>query len=277
VTTVNDFGTRGAPPSHPDLLDWLAVEFREGGWSRKALMREIALSATYRQSSALRPDLAAHDPDNRLLARQNRFRLEGEIIRDLALVVAGRMNPRVGGPSFRPPVPHDAGAGVLAEWKPQSARDEDRRGMYVVVQRTMPHPLLATLDVPDGNAACLERTRANTPLQALATMNDPMFYGAARAAGVRIDTLGTTVTAGIDTLMRLALSRSPTADEHAHLTRLFDTAVAEFSDVPDLARQVAGAPEIAPPDEGSARVAERAAWILLAQTVMNLDEFLTRE
>ncbi len=274
VATVNDFGTRGDPPSHPELLDWMADEFVASGWSRKGMIRRIVHSATYRQSSRHRPDLADRDPKNKLLARQNRFRLEGEVIRDAALTVAGRMTSRVGGPSFRPPVPHDAGSGTLAEWSPASARDEDRRSLYIFIQRTVPHPLLAALDIPDGNFPCLMRNRSNTPVQALTTMNDPLFFGYARAAGARLAASGGSFPERAENLFLLALGRKPTRHEAADLATLYGAAEETLGADDDAGRRLAG---LSDTEAATSQTVEQAAWVVLAQTVMNLDEFLTRE
>ncbi|MCA9132544.1 MAG: PSD1 domain-containing protein, partial [Planctomycetales bacterium] len=157
VRTENDFGTQGSPPTHPKLLDWLALELMNCGWSQKELIRLIVTSETYRQSSAARPDLVERDADNRLLARQNRLRHEAEILRDAAFFAAGGLDLRVGGPSFRPAVSPDAGAVVSTQWKPDAGSDQHRRGLYIVVQRTIPLPYLMMFDAPDGNAFCTRR------------------------------------------------------------------------------------------------------------------------
>ncbi len=177
VETENDFGTQGTPPTHPELLDWLATEFVNGGWSPKAIHRLIATSATYRQASNFRSDLATIDPDNRLLARQSRVRLDAEFVRDSALKASGLLNPAIGGPSVFPPQPD----GVMnlgqmrREWKTSTGPDRYRRGMYTFFWRATPHPLFTLFDAPDGTRSCTRRLRSNTPLQALTLLNDEAF------------------------------------------------------------------------------------------------------
>lgn len=271
VTTPNDFGTRGERPTHPELLDWLAVEFREQGWSRKQLIRQILSSQTWQQSSAHRPEIADRDPDNRLLARQNRFRLNGETLRDSALSAAGTLVSEIGGPSFRPPIPPDAGHGFESFWKPGEVRELNRRGLYILMQRTAPHPVLATLGTPDGITPCLERTRANTPLQSLMLMNDPMFFQCAQALGARVQTRPGTFADRLNALFDFTLGRQAQEQEQTLLKVLHTAAVAEFQATPRLAEQMLG--DVG----GDGTLVEQAAWVLLAQTVLNLDEFQTRE
>src|SRR5262249_37717754 len=159
------------------LLNWLATEFPRLGWSRKALIKLIVTSASYRQSSASRPELLERDPNNILLARQNRFRLEAENIRDVYLATSGLLNPAVGGPSVRPRLPADitgiAYAGSV-KWPESPGADKYRRGLYIFLQRTVPYPMLTTFDAPDSNVVCTRRERSNTPLQALTLLNDPV-------------------------------------------------------------------------------------------------------
>ena len=185
VRTSEDFGTQGEKPSHPELLDWLASEFVDGGWSMKAIIRTIATSATYRQSSAVRKDLQQRDPENELLARQNRVRLPAELVRDSALVASGLLNDTVGGRSVRPPQPPgvaELGYSNSVKWKESVGADRYRRGLYIHYQRTTPYPLLTNFDAPDSNTACARRRRSNSPLQSLNLLNDPVFYEAAASA-----------------------------------------------------------------------------------------------
>ena len=187
VDTENDFGIQTAPPSHPDLLDWLASEFLDGGGRMKRMHRLIVSSATYRQSSTLRPELLAADPENRWLARQRRFRLEAEILRDSSLAVAGALSSKIGGPSVFPQQPD----GVLdyratkANWVISTGEGRYRRGMYTWFWRLTPHPMLTLFDAPDGTAACTRRDRSNTPVQALTLLNDPLFVDGARMLAAR--------------------------------------------------------------------------------------------
>ncbi len=183
VETENDFGLQGSPPSHPELLDWLAVEFVERGWSLKELHRLIVSSKTYQQSSVDRADLREKDHGNYLLARQRRMRLEGEIVRDVELAACGLLSSKIGGPSVYPPIPQGVmGQGqVKREWKVSSGEDRYRRGLYTFVYRATPPPSLNVFDAPDGFSTCTRRVRSNTPLQALTLMNDAGFFEFAKA------------------------------------------------------------------------------------------------
>lgn len=178
VETENDFGSLGSPPSHPQLLDWLAVEFRENGWSLKQLHRLIVSSHTYRQSSAERGDLREVDPNNYLLGRQQRLRLEAELIRDVSLSISGMLAPKLGGPPVFPPIPDGVmGQGqVKRTWKVSPGEDRYRRGLYTFVYRATPPPSLNVFDAPDGFSTCTRRTRSNTPLQALTLLNDASYF-----------------------------------------------------------------------------------------------------
>ncbi len=190
VVTSEDFGTQGDKPSHPELLDYLASEFRDHGWSIKRTLREIALSVTYRQSSDARPDLEKKDPGNMLLARQSRVRLPAELIRDEALAASGLLNDEIGGPSVKPPQP--AGVAELgygrtnSKWAESAGKLRYRRGLYVHYQRTTPYPFLVNFDEPDSDLACPRRRVSNTPLQSLHLLNDPVFFEAAGALAKRV-------------------------------------------------------------------------------------------
>lgn len=254
VETEDDFGLQGTPPSHPELLDWLAVEFMEKGWRIKTLLKEMVCSATYRQASLARPDLDEIDPRNVLLARQNRIRLDAEIIRDSALAAAGVLNDKIGGPSVYPPQPD--GVMTLGQqsraWVPNTDADRYRRGMYTFFWRATPHPALTVFDAPDAQTACTRRNRSNTPLQALTLLNDAAFVEMAEALAKRI-----TSDEGMDTPSRIqdafeiCLARAPAPRESEILGRLF----------------------------AEERVAsgEPAAWKSVARALLNLDEFVTRE
>ena len=216
VETENDFGTQGTPPSHPELLDWLALEFKEHGWSLKHLHRTIVLSRTYRQDSAGRPELVAQDPDNRLLARQTRLRLDAELVRDAALTASGLLSRKVGGAPVYPPIPE----GVLSlgqvkrEWKTSQGEDRYRRGLYTFTYRVTPPPANAVFDAPDGLATCTRRNRSNTPLQALTLLNDPAFIECADALAKVIQ------RDGLAAAFRRCTSRAPTTTELAVLQPL---------------------------------------------------------
>ncbi len=285
VPTPEDFGTQGERPSHPELLDWLADEFTRGAsgevhprrWSLKELHRLTVTSATYRQSSKGRPELRRRDPLNVLLARQGRQRLEAELVRDAALAASGLLATTVGGPSVRPPQP--PGVSELtyagsARWVESTGADRYRRGLYIWFQRTSPYPTLTTFDAPEGILCCVRREKSNTPLQALTLMNDTAFVECARALSRRI--VEERPRAGREERarhgFRLCLGRSPSDRELARLVLLLDELLALAKASPDEAAKLAG-----PVRPAGVRVPEAAAWVALARTLMNLDEFITRE
>jgi hypothetical protein len=276
VTSMDDFGTRGEKPSHPELLDWLATEFPRLGWSRKALIKLIVTSATYRQSSAWRPELSERDPNNILLARQNRFRLEAEGVRDAYLRVSGLLNPSMGGPSIRPPLPADIAALGYAnsvKWKESEGAERFRRGLYIFFQRTVPYPMLMTFDAPDSNVTCTRRERSNTPLQALTLLNDPVFFECAQALAKRMaaeKALGSKEK--IKRGFALCLSREPNEEELARLEKLHVDYMRLAQGNPENAARLAGQSETS-----SSGVLEVASFVALGRTMLNLDEFLTRE
>ena len=278
VATPDNFGLTGSPPSHPQLLDWLATEFVCQGWSTKAVIKMIVTSSTYRQSSRRRLELADIDPENVLLARQTRGRVEAETVRDLALDAAGLLNRQVGGPSFQPPLP--SGLSQLVELKneqlmePTAGSDRYRRGVYVNVQRMFMLPMLKTFDAADPNISCSRRDRSNTPLQALTLLNDPVFFEAARALGQQIVIAG---QGGTRERIRFAfqrcLVRDPEEYELVTLDRLFLRQIDLCEQQPELANELIGGTQF----PAGVRPAEAAAWIGVARTILNLDEFITRE
>lgn len=275
VPTVNDFGTQGEKPSHRELLDWLASEFIRQGWSLKKLHRLIVTSATYRQSSAYRPELEQRDPYNTLLARQNRLRLEAEVIRDNALAVSGLLVRRIGGPSVRPPQP--AGISELtyansARWVESQGPDRYRRGLYIWFQRTSPYPTLVMFDAPDSNTCCMKRERSNTPLQSLTLLNDVVFVECAQAFGKRLAEQPGNVRERIRQAFRSAVTREPTAPELSRLETLWQEFAAEAQREPKQAETLLGQHRPA-----KVPVSEAAAWVGLARVLLNLDEFITRE
>jgi mono/diheme cytochrome c family protein len=276
VATVDDYGTRGQPPSHPALLDWLATELVQQGWSRKAMIQLIVTSAAYRQSSAVRPELLDRDPSNGWLSRQNRFRPEAEVVRDLFLSAAGLLTPRIGGPSVRPPQP--PGISELtyansAKWVESTGPDRFRRGVYTWFQRTSPYPTLTTFDAPDANVCAARRERSNTPLQALTLLNDRAFVECARGLARRVNDGHSSDDAGrVSRMFETALSRPPTADECSVLLGLLANLREECRREPERAARLAGVA-----DSANVDVADAAAWVALARTVLNLDEFVTRE
>ncbi len=209
VETENDFGLQGSAPSHPELLDWLALDFIDHGWSLKALHRRIVMSHTYRQSSRDRADLKARDPRNYLLARQQRLRLDAEIVRDVALSACGLLSTKLGGPPVYPPIP----AGVMGQgqvkrdWKVSEGEDRYRRGLYTFIYRATPPPELNVFDAPDGQSSCTRRLRSNTPLQALTLMNDAGFFEFAQALA------GIIQQDGVEVAFRRCTCRSPKPEE----------------------------------------------------------------
>jgi hypothetical protein len=285
VATLEDFGTRGEPPSHPELLDWLAAEWikpseavsTERAYGLKRLVRLIVTSATYRQSSLPRADLIERDPKNVLLARQNRLRVEAEVVRDMQLAVSGLLATRLGGPSVRPPQP--AGISDLtyansAKWVESQGADRYRRGMYTWFQRTSPYPMLTLFDAPDSNVTCTRRERSNTPLQSLALLNDPVFFECAQALGRKVcEEHPAEAQSRLANLFQTCLARPPTPLELTSLETIHaDLRAAAALDL-DAARALAGP---APPANPEA-LADRAAAVAMARLVMNLDEFVTRE
>lgn len=254
VSTPENFGRKGQPPVQRELLDWLACELRESGWSRKSLIRTIVMSATYRQGSTFRPELAERDPSNSLLASQNRRPLEGEIVRDAALAASGLLQGEIGGPSIQPPLPK--GLAVLGELKNerfQEARgDRHRRGLYINVQRTFQYPMLATFDAPDGNQPCLRRDRSTTPMQALTLLNDPAFIECAQALGQRL--------------------MQHSADRDERLRHAFLVCLGR----PARERELNVLHELVAEQEKQG-LKEPAVWSGVARTLLNLEEFITRE
>ena len=279
VPTMNDFGVRGDRPSHPHLLDWLAAEFIRLDWSRKDLIRTIVTSSTYRQSSNHRPELREIDPKNRLLARQNRFRVEAEIVRDLSLAAAGLLSDKIGGPSVFPPMPEgvaNVNYNSAFKWKVSTDEDRYRRGLYTFFKRTAPHPTLMTFDCPDSNVTNVQRTRSNTPLAALVTLNNEVYREAAVGLAARVLKASPDAVdvAKIDKAFEVTLTREPVADERQALLDLLDKSRVHYGTHPDDARKLlAGLPAAA--DTGIPEP-ELASWTATLRVLLNLDEFLTR-
>jgi len=276
VTTPEDFGTRSDPPSHPDLLDWLAIEYQRMGWSTKEMIRLIVNSNTYKQSSHVRPELWDRDPQNRLLARQNRYRVSAEIVRDSYLAVSGLLDRTVGGPSVRPPLPEgvtNLGYANSIKWPESQGSDKYRRGIYIFFQRTVPYPMLMTFDCPDSNVSEAKRTRSNTPLQALTLLNDVVFFEAAQALGGRLIAETFEDDAALaERAFRICMGRHPTDEEVDALAAFVNEQRAMFAENTEAAIKFANRhqPEGADPVEAATRVA-------LARVILNVDEFVTRE
>jgi hypothetical protein len=277
VSSAEDLGTQCEPPSHPELLDWLAVEFMESGWAVKKLHRLIVTSATYQQSSRVSPDLLAQDPSNRLLARAARFRADAEVVRDVALAAGGLLTPRIGGPSVHPPLP---GFLVLPPasygpkvWKEDVGADRYRRALYTFRFRSVPHPALQAFDAPNGDFACVKRPRSNTPLQALTALNEPLFVECSRGLAGRMlrePTDAERLTHGF----RLCVGRRPEAAEREILAKMLRRQRKRFA-APGAKPEelLAGQPAL---PAGVDRK-EAAAWVAVARVLLNLDETMTRE
>jgi len=252
VSTVADFGSQGEKPSHPELLDWLATELVHRHWSRKELIRLVVTSSTYRQSSAMRADLLQRDARNRLLARQNRFRLNAENARDQYLAASGLLDESIGGPSIKP--------------------EDKRRGMYLQIKRAHIDYMLTAFDAPTTVQSCPKRERSNTPLQALTLMNDKLFVQCARELAKRAMAHEENPSSGIRYLFQRCVSRVPTSDDERDLKNLLAKARAYYAAHKDDAKKLAGADIL-----GGIDAEEAAAWVVAARTVLNVDEVITRE
>ncbi|MEZ0326661.1 MAG: DUF1553 domain-containing protein, partial [Fimbriimonas sp.] len=281
VATTEDFGTQSQFPSHPELLDWLATEFIRLKWDMKGLMKEIAMSATYQQSSKITPVLEAADPQNRYLGRGARFRLPGEVIRDQALFQASLLVEKIGGRSVRPYQP--AGVwdelnvyGNLRNYKPDQGDGLYRRSLYTIWKRTAAPPNMTLFDVPSRETCRVRRARTDTPLQALALLNDETYVEAARVLAQRVLRRGgETPKSRIEYAFKVVLSRKPSAQETAILSQGLAKRVAKFRRDPKATNQLiyfgrAPLDKTLPP-------AELAAYTVMASTLMNLDESVTKE
>jgi len=274
VATVEDLGTQGERPSHPDLLDWLAVEFEEKGWSQKTLLREIVTSATYRQSSAAMPALRERDPENRLLARGARFRVEAEMVRDVALAASGLLSPKVGGPSVYPLQPEGIWNVPYSsmKWETSTGEDLHRRSLYTFLRRSSPYPGLRTFDAPSREQCTARRVRTNTPLQALTTLNDPVFIDAARALADRMMAEGGGDSASrVAYGHRLCTARRPGEADLADLREFYERERTRFSREPESAKALLAG------DAGKPGAVERASLTMVANVLLSLDATLTRE
>ncbi|MBM3981227.1 MAG: DUF1553 domain-containing protein [Planctomycetes bacterium] len=274
VRTLDDFGYQGDSPSHPELLDWLAVEFVARGWSIKRLHKLIVTSATYKQSARVTPELLARDTENRLLARGPRVRLEAEQIRDSALRAAGLLSPKMYGPSVFPPQPPGVtteGTYGRLDWQVSAGEDRYRRGLYTFAKRTAPYAMFGTFDGPSGEACTARREVSNTALQALTMLNDAVLLDVAQALAKRVALHDGTAAERAALLFRSVLVRPPTDDERARVAKFYDVQHAKFVADPKRAAQVAGA------GASDKDAPARAAWTATARALLNLDEFVTRE
>jgi hypothetical protein len=281
VETVEDFGVRASPPSHPELLDWLAVDFMEHDWSVKHLLRTIVLSSTYRQDSRIDDKLLQQDPKNRLLARGPRFRVDAEVARDSALAAAGLLNSRVGGPSFFPPVPESMFATSFIPvdfWKVPEGPERYRRSVYIFRRRSMPDPMLASFDAPNGDFSCPRRARSNSPLAALTALNEPVFVDAARALALRmLREAGSNDRERAEYAFRLCTSRAPTSTELDELIKLFESQRQRLADGWISSRAISSGDFAKLPElPKGVSPSDAAAWTMVARVLLNLDETLTK-
>jgi len=276
VSTSEEFGSQGDLPSHSELLDWLACELVESGWNLKALQRLIVTSAAYRQTSKCPPDLVAHDPENRLVACGPRVRLSAEVIRDQALAAAGLLSRKKGGPSVKPPQPAFGlatafGGGI--DWQTSTGEDRYRRALYTTWRRSNPYPSMATFDAPSREVCTIRRPRTNTPLQALVTLNDPAFVEAAQALARRmVQEGGSTEADRAARGFRLVLARQPTPAEIDRLVGLHAEVKADYLQNPDDAKKMATDPLGPLPSDLQTDMADLAAWTVVANVILNLDE-----
>jgi hypothetical protein len=274
VDPPNDFGLRGQPPSHPDLLDWLAAEYPHREWSGKAMQRMLVASATYRQSSHARPELHDRDPHNRWLARQEALRFNSDQVRDVSLAVSGLLQQRIGGPSVFPPQPDS----VMNEgfyqhgWKESEGPDRHRRGVYTWIARLSPFAQNVTFDSPPTNSICTRRDRTNSPLQALTLLNDPVLFEAAQALSRRIMTeADAEPDRALVRLFRWSLAREPKQEELTTLTTYYRQQLSELAQQPEVVAK------LVPAAIDESHKVEQAAWTNTASVVLNLSEFITRE
>ena len=273
VATSENFGVRGDRPTHPELLDWLALEFQQRNWSVKELLRVIVTSQTYQQSSNARPELATIDPNNALLARQQRLRLSGEMVRDSALASSGLLSPTIGGPSVKPPQPASVSKdGYNNIWETSPGADRYRRGLYTFIQRTSPYAQFVTFDLPDTSNSCTRRERSNTPLQALNLLNDPVFLEAAQALASRVlREADKSNMSRLNHASMLVLARPAKPAEAKRLIEYLDQQKRLFKHDPVSMQELLDEPK-----PGKDAV-ERSAWIALCSVLLNLDEAITRE
>ncbi|WP_231934399.1 PSD1 and planctomycete cytochrome C domain-containing protein [Botrimarina colliarenosi] len=272
VETPEDLGSQSPPPSHPQLLDWLAVEFMDSGWKPKHLHRLIVTSATYRQASRMTPKHRERDPNNRLLARASRLRVDAESVRDIALAASGLLDPAIGGPAVYPPAPRflflpPASYGPKP-WNLSKDAQRYRRSLYVQKYRSTPYPTLQVFDAPTGAAACVRRSRSNTPVQALTLLNEQQFVECAQAMASRLIAADESDESRIERAFVLAVSRPPTAAEATTLGEYLRSVRSEIAAGTVDAAAVSGAEE---------HSEELAAWTLVARCLLNLDETITRQ
>lgn len=278
VETEEDFGTQGTKPTHPELLDWLALNFRNNGWDIKHLLKTIVMSATYQQSSRVTPELLEKDPRNYLLARAPRTRLTAEMIRDQALALSGLLSYKIGGPSVYPPQPDNlwrAAFNGQRTYPTSTGEDRYRRGLYTIWRRTVPYPSMATFDAPSHETCTFRRLPTNTPLQAYVTMNDPVYVEAAQALGRRlVKEGGEGLESKIEFGLKLVLARQPSETEINSLRELYQSELAHYRTNEQKAKKLATQP--LGPLPKNLNAAEAAAWTVVANVLLNLDGILTK-
>ena len=289
VATQEDFGAQCEPPTHPELLDWLAVEFQQGAdaghaWDMKRLLKLIVTSAAYRQSSRVTPELLRRDPYNLLVARGPRFRLPAETIRDNALAVAGLLNLKQGGPPVYPPQPEGiwrVTGEVDNKYYTSSGEDRYRRGLYTIWRRSAPYPSFVNFDAPERSSCVVQRPRTNTPLQALTLLNDPVYVEAAGALARRITNEAPSADdAGrVEFGFGLVVGRKPSNEEQAVLREVLHQELPRYQADPATTKKLLAAAHLdqAKPAMNEAAAAEWAAWYHVAEILLNLDETITKQ
>jgi hypothetical protein len=278
VKTTGEFGVGGDLPTHPELLDWLAIEFRETGWDMKRLFRMLVLSATYRQSAAATPEKLEKDPQNKLLSRGPRFRMDGEIVRDYALAASGLLVRKQGGPSVRPYQPEGVWEAVAMigsntrDYKVDSGESLYRRSLYTFWKRAAPPASMEIFNAPNREVCTVRRERTNTPLQALNLMNDPVFFEAAQALAFRVmREAGGGFGDRLNYAYEVTLGRRASARETERMATYFDETSRNLAANPQTVsalfpNRIEGVPQ-----------ADAAAWVELSRVLLNLDEFITKD
>jgi hypothetical protein len=277
VQTSEEFGSQGDLPSHPELLDWLAVELQEGGWDLKQLLTVLVTSATYQQSSFSSAELRLADPANRFYARGPRFRVSAEMVRDQALFVSGLLSDRMYGPPVKPPQPSQglkAAFGSATDWQASSGENRYRRGLYTSWRRSSPYPSMAQFDAPNREVCTVRRIRTNTPLQALVTLNDPVYVEAAQALARSMIAHSENPADRIQYAFRHCLLREPSDAEVKRITDLSSVVAKEFEGQSQQAEQMATMP-LGPLPEGGNTI-DFAAWTVVANVILNLDEMFMK-
>ena len=280
VATSEEFGSQGELPSHPELLDWLSIEFMENGWNIKSLLKLIVTSSTYRQDSLINAEHRAKDPFNRWYSRGPRFRLSAEMIRDQALSVSGLLSSKMYGAPVRPPQPNlgvKAAFGGGIDWKTSEGEDRYRRGIYTNWRRSNPYPSMTTFDAPNREVCVVRRDRTNTPLQALVTLNDPVYVEAAVSLARKMYKVAKSennVLSGLQEGFKLCLSRTAKEDELGKISKLFNQSLKHYENNPELADLMTG--NLMDKNNDSFKNSRLAALTVVGNVLLNLDEFLMK-